>query len=98
MRSDGVVVGTIRNWIPAQMFLTQDNDVVQTLAPDRSYKPFGKGGVLKIAARAYETLEANVPNLFRKHLIPVGGHWIVQERPAEVNELPFGVLDFRICM
>jgi hypothetical protein len=45
------------------MFLTQGNDVGQTLAPDRSYKPFGKDGVLKIAARAYETLEANVPNL-----------------------------------
>jgi hypothetical protein len=45
------------------MFLTQGNDVGQTLAPDRSYKPFGKDGILKIAARAYETLEANVPNL-----------------------------------
>src|SRR4029077_3815527 len=28
--------------MPAQMSLTRDNDVVQTLAPDRSYQPFGK--------------------------------------------------------
>src|SRR5258708_12660633 len=27
---------------PTQMFLAQDNDVVQTLAPDRSDQPFGK--------------------------------------------------------
>src|ERR1700737_4076030 len=27
---------------PAQMRLAQDNDVVQTLAPDRSDQPFGK--------------------------------------------------------
>src|ERR1700731_846785 len=26
----------------AQMYLTRDNDVVQALAPDRSYHPFGK--------------------------------------------------------
>src|SRR6478672_1967794 len=28
--------------MPAPMSLTRDNDVVQTLAPDRSYQPFGK--------------------------------------------------------
>src|ERR1700737_653714 len=27
------------------MFLAQDNDVVQTLAPDRSDQPFGQGGL-----------------------------------------------------
>src|SRR3979490_3244587 len=41
MRSDGVVVSSIGNWIPAQMRLTRDNDVVQTLTPDRSDQPFG---------------------------------------------------------
>ena len=28
--------------MPAQMSLTRDNDVIHTLAPDRSYQPFGK--------------------------------------------------------
>src|ERR1019366_7555882 len=42
MRSDGVVVIGIRFQNPAQMCLARDNDVVQTLAPDRSDQPFGK--------------------------------------------------------
>src|SRR5437016_4538634 len=40
MRSDAVVIIGIKLQNPAQMFLTQDNDVVQTLAPDRSDQPF----------------------------------------------------------
>jgi pimeloyl-ACP methyl ester carboxylesterase len=44
-------------------------------------------GVLKMAAEEYAALETNVPNLTKKHLIPGAGHWIQQERPAEVNEL-----------
>src|SRR5713101_737199 len=42
MRSDGVVVSGIGNWNPTQMCLARDNDVVRTLAPDRSDQPFGK--------------------------------------------------------
>src|ERR1700686_2789919 len=42
MRSNAVVIGRIVFQNPAQMFLAQDNDVVQTLAPDRSDQPFGK--------------------------------------------------------
>jgi hypothetical protein len=42
MRSNAVVIGRIVFQNPAQMFLAQDNDVVQTLPPDRSDKPFGK--------------------------------------------------------
>jgi len=34
---------------------------------------------------ALETLAASAPNLREKVLIPGGGHWIQQERPAEVN-------------
>ena len=40
--SDAVVMGRIVFQNPAQMFLAQDNDVVQTLSPDRSDQPFGK--------------------------------------------------------
>jgi pimeloyl-ACP methyl ester carboxylesterase len=44
-------------------------------------------GVLKMAAEEYAALETNVPNLTKKHLIPGAGHWVQQERPAEVNRL-----------
>src|SRR6202047_1118019 len=42
MRSDAVVTVRIRSQDSAQMHLAQDNDVVHTLAPDRSDQPFGK--------------------------------------------------------
>ena len=42
MRSNSVVIGRIVFQIPAQMFLAQNNDVVQTFPPDRSDQPFGK--------------------------------------------------------
>ena len=42
MRSNAVVIGRIVFQNPAQMFLVQDNDVIQTLAPERSDQPFGK--------------------------------------------------------
>src|SRR5258707_14665949 len=42
MRSHAVVIVRIVFQNPTQMFLAQDNDVVQTLAPDRSDQPFGK--------------------------------------------------------
>jgi pimeloyl-ACP methyl ester carboxylesterase len=33
------------------------------------------------------TLDANVPNVTKKVLLPGAGHWTQQERPKEVNEL-----------
>ena len=41
--------------------------------------------------KSYESMEASVPNLKRKVLLLGAGHWIQQERPAEVNRL---LLDF----
>jgi pimeloyl-ACP methyl ester carboxylesterase len=38
-----------------------------------------------LGARALEELDSVVPNLKRKLLIEGAGHWIQQERPAEVN-------------
>ena len=35
--------------------------------------------------RALDEMESVVPNLKRKILIDGAGHWIQQERPAEVN-------------
>jgi hypothetical protein len=42
MGSDTIVIVGIKFEYLAQMRLAQDNDVVQTLAPDRSDQPFGK--------------------------------------------------------
>jgi pimeloyl-ACP methyl ester carboxylesterase len=36
---------------------------------------------------AFKSLEASVPNLKKKVLLKGAGHWIQQERPAEVNRL-----------
>ena len=41
--------------------------------------------VLQFLGSEYESLESNVPGLWRKVLIPGAGHWIQQERPDEVN-------------
>jgi pimeloyl-ACP methyl ester carboxylesterase len=36
---------------------------------------------------AFDVLEQTVPGLTGKHLIPSAGHWVQQEKPAEVNDL-----------
>jgi pimeloyl-ACP methyl ester carboxylesterase len=47
--------------------------------------------VIVMYAPAFQALETNVPRLRRKALLPGAGHWIQQERPAEVNQL---LMDF----
>src|ERR1700731_2801435 len=42
MRSDAIIIVGVGFQNPTQMDLAQDNDVVQTLTPDRSDQPFGK--------------------------------------------------------
>jgi hypothetical protein len=42
MGSDAIVIVSIGFQNPAQMRLTQDHDMIQALAADRSDKPFGK--------------------------------------------------------
>ena len=42
-------------------------------------------------SNAYETLENNLPRLYKKILIPSAGHWVQQEKPVEVNKV---LLDF----
>ena len=42
MCSDAIVVASVRFQNSAQMCLAPNNDVIQTLAPDRSDQPFGK--------------------------------------------------------
>jgi len=48
VRSDAVVIISIGFQNSAQMRLAQDNDVVQTLAPDRSDQPFGEAILPKV--------------------------------------------------
>jgi pimeloyl-ACP methyl ester carboxylesterase len=43
--------------------------------------------VIEMVPDAYKNLELNAPNLKKKYLIPAAGHWIQQERPAEINQL-----------
>jgi len=42
MRSDVIVVASVKFQNRAQMCLAQDDDVVHTLTPDRSDQPFDK--------------------------------------------------------
>src|ERR1700730_3099948 len=42
MRSDAIVIASVRFQNSTQMSLTRENDVVQPLPPDRSDQPFGK--------------------------------------------------------
>jgi pimeloyl-ACP methyl ester carboxylesterase len=43
--------------------------------------------VVTMYRQAFERLEETMPQLRRKVLLPGAGHWIQQERPAEVNRL-----------
>ena len=43
--------------------------------------------VLKMAPEDVKAMETNAPKLRGKHIIPGAGHWVQQERPAEVNKL-----------
>lgn len=44
-------------------------------------------GVIAWRRKAYDRLEEAMPNLKKKILIPEAGHWIQQEKFAEVNQL-----------
>jgi pimeloyl-ACP methyl ester carboxylesterase len=43
--------------------------------------------VISMYREAFEAMEQTVPGLKRKVLLPGAGHWIQQERPAQVNQL-----------
>src|ERR1700704_6270461 len=42
MRSDVVIIACVRSQDPSQMRLTQDDDMIQALAANRSDQPFGE--------------------------------------------------------
>ena len=43
--------------------------------------------MLEFLDEEFDALETNVPNLWKKAVVAGAGHWIQQERPAEVNRL-----------
>jgi pimeloyl-ACP methyl ester carboxylesterase len=43
--------------------------------------------VITMYREAFEAMEQTVPGLRKKVLLPGAGHWIQQERPAQVNQL-----------
>src|SRR3981189_2616672 len=55
MCSDAIVVASVRFQNSGQMCLAQNNDVIQTLAPNRSDQPFGKA-VLPGGGRCNESV------------------------------------------
>ena len=88
MRSDVIVISSIGSQDPAQMRLTQDDDMVHALAPDRPDQPFGKailpgrgrrGGLVPDAHGAqsacdYVTIDAiPIANQIARRLIPGEG-------------------------
>ena len=76
-----------RNWE-----LTPFLDGAQLLQPTL-FLAGEKDPVLEFLDEEWDALEANVPNLWKKVLIPGAGHWIQQERPDEVNRLLVGLLN-----
>jgi pimeloyl-ACP methyl ester carboxylesterase len=76
-----------RNWE-----LTPFLDGAQLLQPTL-FLAGEKDPVLEFLDEECEALEANVPNLWKKVLIPGAGHWIQQERPEEVNRLLISFLN-----
>ena len=46
-----------------------------------------KDPVLDFLREEFDALQDNVPDLWKKVLLPGAGHWIQQERPEQVNQL-----------
>ena len=47
--------------------------------------------VINMQRGSYDSLKVNMPNLTQNVLIPGAGHWVQQEKPAEVNKI---LIDF----
>jgi pimeloyl-ACP methyl ester carboxylesterase len=52
-----------------------------------------KDPVLEFLDEEFDAVETYVPNLWKKAVIPGAGHWILQERPAEVKPAAHRVLE-----
>src|SRR5258705_3271338 len=78
MSSDAVVVMSVRFQNPAEVRLAQNDDVIQTLAPDRSDQPFGKailprrGWCSGLVPDAHSTQSARDDNAIDS--IPISDH------------------------
>src|SRR6266849_4044310 len=91
MRSDAIVIVGVGFQDPTQMHLAQDNDVVHTLAPDRSDQPFGKailpgrGWCNWLISDAHGAQSACDDRT--KDAIPVGGSCSAEPHPKEMPPL-----------
>ena len=70
--------------------LDRDRELMGFLAGARIEQPslFVAGAedpVIAMYREAYDALETSMPQLSAKILIPSAGHWVQQEKPAEVN-------------
>ena len=82
--------GFLESWYSWRHQLTALSEAgYHVLAPDqRGYGQADRPEPIK----AYNILELTVANLKKKVLLPGAGHWIQQERPTEVNQLPIEFL------
>jgi pimeloyl-ACP methyl ester carboxylesterase len=76
--------------------LDRDRELLAFLAGSKIEQPslFVAGSedtVVSFYQAAFEELEQTMPRLHRKALVPGAGHWVQQEKPAEVNRL---LIDF----
>src|SRR3984893_8304222 len=98
MRSDPVVVASIRSQNPTQMRLAQDNDVVHTFTPDRSDQPFDKPILPRRGWRGRPVPDAHsapsVPNDAAIDPIPIADEaargLLSRKRLGDLTRHPFG--------
>lgn len=70
-----------RNWAMTP-FLSRANIIQPTL-----FAAGESDAVITMMKGQYDNLEANIPNLTKKVLVPGAGHWVQQEAPNQINEL-----------
>jgi pimeloyl-ACP methyl ester carboxylesterase len=81
------------NWYRGQDIFWQETPFLigRKLLQPTLYVGGTDDAVVEFARPGVDNLEKNVPNLWKKVLLPGVGHWTEQEAPAEVNRL---ILEF----
>jgi epoxide hydrolase A/B len=72
--------------------LDRDRELLGFLAGSKIQQPSvfvagAEDAVIQIYSAAFDALEQSMPRLTKKVLIEGAGHWVQQEKPAEVNHL-----------
>src|SRR5450631_4049575 len=92
MRSDPVVVASMRSQNPAQMRLAQDDDVVHTFTPDRSDQPFDKPILPRRGWRGRPVPDAHSAQSASNNPIAdeVARHLVPRKSLGDLTRNPFG--------